>query len=325
LYPFHPAPDGAGVASVIASGAPSDGPFPDWRTYDQAALDAQYDQRSTGIDVAPFRARKRLGSEVARRELRVRLDVPYGSDPAERLDLYLPDSDSGPVIAFFHGGAWRSGDRRDEGFRALAWVPRGCVFAAIEVGAAPATSLATQVARARTAVAWLASSEALPGGGERSLVVAGHSSGGHLAAMVATTDWAARSLPAGLVRAACLTSGIYDLEPVARSARNETLHLTPDDVLRWSPIRGVPSAPEVLIACGGAELAEFQRQASACHGAWANPGANVRHLVLEGHHHDEMGLELGDPMSPVSRWLARQIGLTAPELVRGVPAGRADR
>ena len=50
-------------------------------------------------------------------------DVPYGADPLQRMDVYLPAAGSAassaavasgtraPVIFMVHGGAWRTGDK----------------------------------------------------------------------------------------------------------------------------------------------------------------------------------------------------------------------
>ena len=38
-------------------------------------------------------------------------DVAYGSDPAQRFDVYLPPNPrNAPVIFMVHGGAWKAGD-----------------------------------------------------------------------------------------------------------------------------------------------------------------------------------------------------------------------
>src|ERR1043165_4258785 len=44
------------------------------------------------------------------------LNVSYGSDTAQRMDVYLPASrsaDTTKAIVFIHGGAWNSGDKSE--------------------------------------------------------------------------------------------------------------------------------------------------------------------------------------------------------------------
>jgi len=87
------------------------------------------------------------------------------------------------------------------------------------------------VDQVRAAVAWLYRHADQIGGDRNRIFVSGHSSGAHLAAAVATTDWKARfGLPQDVVKGALCCSGIYDLEPVRLSARNTTSSST----RRWS-------------------------------------------------------------------------------------------
>ncbi|MGP2478147.1 hypothetical protein ACTUQZ_14940, partial [Listeria monocytogenes] len=39
-------------------------------------------------------------------------DLPYGPDPRQRMDVYLPASaEAAPVLVMVHGGAWMFGDK----------------------------------------------------------------------------------------------------------------------------------------------------------------------------------------------------------------------
>ncbi len=63
------------------------------------------------------------------------VDVAYGSDPREKLDVYQPSPqavsqtprDGYPVVVFFYGGTWVSGDRRDYKFIGEALAAQGIV------------------------------------------------------------------------------------------------------------------------------------------------------------------------------------------------------
>ncbi|NLB28762.1 MAG: hypothetical protein GX823_00815, partial [Clostridiales bacterium] len=43
------------------------------------------------------------------------LDCPYGEDPRQAVDIYLPNEGQGPfpVVFFLHGGGWTGGSRSD--------------------------------------------------------------------------------------------------------------------------------------------------------------------------------------------------------------------
>ena len=86
---------------------------PVFLNYDQAALDAAYDQAA----YAPNRdqlIKRRIGDSASAR-LRVGEPerVAYGPTEVERLDIYRTGHAAAPVFIFIHGGAWRSGRSKD--------------------------------------------------------------------------------------------------------------------------------------------------------------------------------------------------------------------
>jgi len=63
-----------------------------------------------------------LNATIPTGELKITRDIDYGADPHQRLDIYVPKSaaKNAPVIVFFYGGAWQSGDKGDYLFAAQA-------------------------------------------------------------------------------------------------------------------------------------------------------------------------------------------------------------
>src|SRR5215469_17972343 len=56
------------------------------------------------------------------------LDLAYGDDPRQRLDVYSPTSAGGsPVVVFWYGGSWIEGSKRDYRFVAAPLVKHGFV------------------------------------------------------------------------------------------------------------------------------------------------------------------------------------------------------
>ena len=219
--------------------------MPVYRDYDQAGLDAQYNLRARWPEHVAF-------MEAWRREgMAVRLgpewfpDRQYGPTPAERIDLLVPrlaDNQRAPILLYIHGGYWQALDKLDVDWLGPAFAARGIAFAALNYALAPAAAMDEIVRQCRTAVAWLW--RAAPGYGcdPARIVVAGHSAGGHLAAMMAATDWTHQGgLPAGIVRGACCVSGVYDLEPLRLSYHQAVLRLDARAVARNSPIRLKPT------------------------------------------------------------------------------------
>src|SRR3546814_8651969 len=58
-------------------------------------------------------------------------DQPYGHGPRQSLDIWVPEAagpdDRLPVVVFFHGGGWDSGDRTSYGFAGRALATEGFV------------------------------------------------------------------------------------------------------------------------------------------------------------------------------------------------------
>ncbi|WP_439595344.1 alpha/beta hydrolase [Falsiroseomonas sp.] len=231
-----------------------------WLGYDQAALDAAYDQRVWAPDMAEWLARYRADTAAARAALRPEI-LSYGP---HLLDLYPARGTPRGIHLHIHGGAWRAQSRDDSGFLAPALTAAGFAVAVPDFSLLPARRLPDVVAELRDCVAWLR-----PRG---PIHLSGHSSGAHLAAVLAT-EMAFASVT--------LVSGIYDLAPVLLSARRHYVQLEAAEAAALSPIRQAARiAPPLRLAWGTAESPEFIRQSEAMAAA---TGAET--FVLPGVNH----------------------------------------
>jgi arylformamidase len=274
-----------------------------YRGYDRAGLDAQYDNQRHFPGHPAVIARYAEASAEARGRFRTVADVPYGPGPRHRIDLALPEAPAGaPVHVFLHGGAWRALSRGESLFPALALVPAGAAVAAPGFDLATAVPLAEMVAQCRQAVAAVARGVAERGGDPRRIQLCGHSSGAHLAGMVAATDWSAFGLPGDTVRSVLLVSGLYDLEPVRLSYRNEMLGLDDAAARALSPLhrRPRPGLP-VVVAWAEGDTDEFRRQGADLAATWARWGADVEALPIAGRNHYDVVLDLADPGTALCR------------------------
>ncbi|MCK9379626.1 MAG: alpha/beta hydrolase [Sulfuritalea sp.] len=281
-----------------------------WGTPEQ--LNREYNARAAIPDHPEIFARWRADSQAARNALRYEADYHYGPSPAEALDLFPAATRNAPLLVFIHGGYWRSLDKQDFSFLAPAFVQAGVAVAMPNYGLAPATSIEDMVRQTLRALAWLY--RALPqlGIDPRRIVVAGHSAGAHLAAMMLAADWPlwAPDLPRDLLCGAVCVSGIYDLRPLV-SAPFLQDDLTLDDATAQlvSPVSYRPNVSIPLItAVGGAESAEFQRQNRLIRDAW--PHCFRDDLPLPGRHHLASVEALGDSGHPLFHATLRLLGKT---------------
>src|ERR1700761_9312672 len=81
--------------------------------YDQAALDAAYDQAPYAPNREQLIKRRIRDSELTSLRIREPERIAHGQAEIERLDIYRTQRDAAPVFVFIHGGAWRSGRSKD--------------------------------------------------------------------------------------------------------------------------------------------------------------------------------------------------------------------
>jgi len=143
----------------------------------------------------------------------------------------------------------------------------------------PQVSMATLVEQLRDAAAFLHRRSG------RALLAMGHSAGGHLAAMLMATDWAARGLPP-IVPASLPISGLFDLPPLLATTIADPLGLDAAEARRLSPLFMPAPGGRIHAVVGGDEGVEYIRQSRSIAEAWgggweALPGLN-HFTVVEG-------------------------------------------
>jgi len=252
-----------------------------FRDYDQAALDAQYEQRAWvphADDII-----RRFGE--ASDEVRVRLGEPgtyaYGPGAAETLDVY--GFSTRKALVFVHGGAWKRQSKRENAFAAETFIHAGAAYVALDFALLPAVTLPEMSGQVCRALQWVRDNLT------ESIFLCGHSSGAHLAACALTkVDFINRAL---------LVSGIYDLLPVRLSARNVYVRLDERLEHEYSPIRHTDRIRcPVTVAWAEKESAEFARQSREFAEKLRVPGH-----VGKGMNHFEIIETLADARSPLAR------------------------
>ena len=111
-----------------------------FRDYDQAALDAQYDQRAWAPGMDAVIARYAARSDEVRARYGEPVTHAYGASAVEKLDVY-GGADRKQTFVFVHGGAWRRESRRASAFAAEPVLRAGATYVALGFAAIPAVSL----------------------------------------------------------------------------------------------------------------------------------------------------------------------------------------
>jgi len=204
-------------------------------------------------------------------------NVSYGNALRERFDWYAQADVGAPTLLFIHGGYWQASDKDDYAFVAEGLIEAGFNVGLLEYTLAPEASMGTIVGQIGKALDYLLKHrEALNIG--QQVVLCGHSAGGHLTAL-------------------------YRQHPLV------TLHLSAEDIQRYSPQRLIGDGAPLLLTVGADELPELIRHsrdyASACHEA----GQAVSLVEVAGCHHfavlDDLAWADGEQLRALLAYLKR--------------------
>ncbi len=188
----------------------------------------------------------------------------------------------------------------------------GVHFVSVNFSLLPTVTMDVLIRQCRDAIAWIWRNADTFGGDRTRMFVHGKSSGAHVGAMMAITDWRAEyDLPGDLVKGALLISGMYDLEPVRLTFRNDWLKLDAAGAARNSPIRHIPEhGCPLVVGVGALETDEFRRQPREFVEAWREAGLECRFVEIEGRHHFTVNDEMKDANSALVAPFLDWIGIT---------------
>jgi len=231
---------------------------------------------------------------AAYRERHAPRSISYGPGARNMIDFF-PGDDDGPIVVFIHGGYWQSLDGSSFSHLAGGLNAHGISVAIPSYDLCPSVTVDDIIQQMRAA------SRELTRLG-RSLVISGHSAGGHLAACMLATDWPAfdASLPEDLVVAAYAISGLFDLGPLVETSINNALRLDDAAARAASPLFwNVPIGGTLDAVVGGNESAEYFRQGRTIVDLWGAAGAVTRFGVVPDANHFTAIAPLADPESPM--------------------------
>lgn len=189
---------------------------------------------------------------------RVARDLEYGPNPRNRFDLYAP-TDTGtarlPVLVFFYGGGWDSGEKGLYAWAAHALAARGFLVAVPDYRVSPEVHFPLFIEDAAAATARVADIAARYNGDPTRLGVLGHSAGAHLAMMIALDAryMAAVGKP-DLIKAAAGLAGPYEFLPFDVAASRNAFGRAPDPTLTQPITFARADAPPLWLGHGTADV-----------------------------------------------------------------------
>ena len=179
--------------------------------------------------------------------------LAYGPLPRQKLDVYAPKIRTGPVpvVVFFYGGNWTTGERADYAFVGHALASRGYLAVIADYRLYPDVHYPEILQDAARAVAWAAMESGRHGGDPARLFVMGHSAGAYNAAMLAldASLLARHGMRPHDLRGWIGLAGPYDFLPIENTT-TRPVFFYPDTPASSQPINHVTAEapPALLIA-----------------------------------------------------------------------------
>lgn len=163
-------------------------------------------------------------------------NLSYGPHERNKLDLAVPKGDGPfPLLIWIHGGGWEGGNK--DGFGVLrGQVPRGYAIASINYRFSKHAPFPAQIVDSKAAVRFLRTNSSKYKLDANRIGVAGASAGGHLAALLGTSDGVKALEPEGTKPGECTVHAVVDF-------------FGPADLTKLSP-PGSPENPVVKLLGG---------------------------------------------------------------------------
>lgn len=251
-------------------------------------------------------------------------DQAYGRGPRQTLDIWAPEGaragDRLPVVVFFYGGGWGSGERQSYGFAGRALANQGFVVVIPDYRLVPKAHWPDFLEDAAAAVAWTHMYVGDLGGDPDRIALMGHSAGAYNAAMLALDPtWlrGAKSDPS-IIRGVAGLAGPYDFLPLEKGGMADKAMGKVRPIERTQPIhyaRG--DAPPLWLATGDEDTTVRPRNSQNLAAAIESAGGTATVRVYPAMGHTGIVMALAEPFRGKGPVLEE-----ATDFLRGVTARR---
>lgn len=191
---------------------------------DQLNLRARHPDFQTLLDFNESESRKVEESYACH------LDEKYGTAALQTVDIFPAVGENCPILVFIHGGYWKALDKKSYRFIAAPYVEKGTSVFLLNYRLIPSVNMQLLLEDIRDGIDWIRSNAHVYKADPNSMILAGHSAGGHLALMAYLRNEHLRKS----ITAICSLSGIFDLSVIRNSYLNDELQLDDNDVEAFS-------------------------------------------------------------------------------------------
>ncbi|MDB5933845.1 MAG: esterase [Massilia sp.] len=228
-------------------------------------------------------------------------DVAYGPGARNKLDIYRPAqaTAASPVVVFFYGGNWVSGQRADYAFVGRALAARGIVVVIPDYRLYPEVRYPDFLDDSAQAVAWTAAQIGRYGGDPARVFLMGHSAGAYNAAMLALDPrWLGKQgVATSALRGWIGLAGPYDFLPVTNLTTRPVFHF-PDTPAESQPIDHADGSflPALLIAARKDSVVNPVRNTGGLATRLRSHGVPVQEIYYDGVSHTTLVASLAAPL-----------------------------
>jgi len=240
-----------------------------------------------------------LNSKAKTDDYTLTSDIVYGYHRQNKLDIYRPIETSThagkkrPVIVFFYGGCWgecNSLDKSDYRFVAQGFASRGYIVVIPGFREYPEVGFGDIMSDASRVIRWISQHIIEYGGDPNRLILAGHSSGAHIASMLTLNSRYLDSTTRNKIRGFVGLAGPYDFLPLDKAYQRK-LFGPPQRYADSQPINFVsPQSPPLLILHGGKDITVGQHNSVSL--AQKAQSHGVSHKLIIYPEHDHVGILL---------------------------------
>lgn len=259
------------------------------------------------------------------------LNIAYGDDPKQRLDVYAATRDGAikdlPVVIWVHGGGWRTGDKDNRSGTKLCkiWATTGIVTVNLNYRLTPDVVHPAHVEDIAAGIAWVHKNIEKHGGDPKKVYLLGHSAGAHLVALVATNpkylkvhELTPKTALAGVMS---IDTASYDLNatrsPIVRKMIQDAFGDDHDTLTEASPL---PQAKQNRDSCPPFIIATVRQRREALRESVAFDNALPKSKLIEMDYpesgqlkaHAQIAIDLMDLKSSMTKQLLSFVGAVGP-------------
>lgn len=248
----------------------------------------------------------------------------YGPDPAHRIEVIVPAQTEArlrPVVVFFHGGGWDSGQPGNYRFVGRQLAREGYIVVLPGYRLGSAGRYPAMLEDGALALAWVKENVARFGGDPAQVMLIGHSAGAYNAAMLALErQWLGRAgVEDGFIRGVIGLSGPYDFYPFTSASAKAAFGAVADPAITQPIHFARGDAPPMLLITGDRDETVKPRNSAALAKALSAAGAPTRPVIIAGLDHVDPVKLLAAPFNrdrrviePVLAFLASRCRPSAP-------------